>query len=152
MSLTLKSASLIAGGLIPQKYTCDGIDLSPHLAWKGAPQATSSFALVMDDPDAPMGTWDHWILFNIPGEMTQIEEGTRLFPHDVRFGRNSWGRLNYGGPCPPDREHIYIFKLYALDMALDLESGASKREIEAAMEGHILAYAEFKARYDRPRR
>jgi len=105
----------------------------------------------MDDPDAPMGTWDHWVVFNIPSDMKEIEEGTKVFPSSVRFGRNSWDRLDYGGPCPPDREHTYVFKLYALDRTLDLEIGASKQEVEAAMDGHILAQAEFKARYDRPR-
>lgn len=152
MTFSLKSAPLIMGGLIPAKYTCDGMDTSPHLAWENAPPGTVSFALIMDDPDAPMGTWDHWVLFNIPGEVTELEEGTRLFPKDVKFGRNSWGRLDYGGPCPPDREHTYVFKLYALNTFLELESGASKQEIKAGMEGHILASAEFKARYDRSRR
>ncbi|MEB3702525.1 YbhB/YbcL family Raf kinase inhibitor-like protein [Candidatus Bealeia paramacronuclearis] len=152
MSLTLKSLAIIAGGLIPQKFTCDGEDFSPHLSWEGAPAGTSSYVLIMDDPDAPVGTWDHWILFNIPPHIQSLEEGVQHFHPDVRFGRNSWGRLKYGGPCPPDREHTYVFKLYALDTALPLESGASKKDIESDMDGHILEMAALKARYDRPRR
>ncbi|OGQ21520.1 MAG: hypothetical protein A3I05_03700 [Deltaproteobacteria bacterium RIFCSPLOWO2_02_FULL_44_10] len=152
MTLTLKSNGFDANGLIPQKFTCDGKDISPELEWSGVPAGTKSLALIVDDPDAPMGTWDHWLLFNIPMNVTKFSEGMKARPLGTIEGKNSWNRTGYGGPCPPDREHRYFFKLYALDTTLSLKTGATKKEIEKAMQGHILAQTELIGRYDRPRR
>lgn len=151
MSLVLKSLAFVAGGLIPPQFTCDGEGISPPLAWEGAPAGVGSFALVMDDPDAPRGTWDHWIVFNIPPEIMGFDEAQKRFDKAIQFGKNSWGREDYGGPCPPDKEHTYVFKLYALDQMLPLKTGATKEELEASMKGHVLEFTELKARYDRPR-
>lgn len=155
MSHTIHSAtfSLIckdfqANQLIPEKFTCDGTDYSPALEWSGAPDKTKSFVLIMDDPDAPIGMWDHWILFNIPSSVNHLDENQQTLPYGTKMGNNSWNRGKYGGPCPPDREHRYFFKLYALDCLLDLSEGATKQVIEAAMEDHILAKSELIGLYD----
>lgn len=134
---------------INEKFTCDGNDISPELEWSGAPYKTQSFVLIMDDPDAPDKTWDHWILFNIPKDATQLEENIKNLPNGTKVGKNSWGKTQYGGPCPPSGEHRYIFKFYALDCLLDLPEGASKQEIEHAMKGHILAQTEVVGRYQK---
>jgi Raf kinase inhibitor-like YbhB/YbcL family protein len=149
MAFTVKSPNFSNNAVVPTHFTCDGDDLSPALEWAGAPQATKSFVLIMDDPDAPMGVWDHWLLFNIPSNVTKLEEGIKQLPEGAKRGKNSWQRNDYGGPCPPDREHRYFFKLYALDTVLDLPRGASKHEIERAMKSHILAQAELIGRYNR---
>ncbi len=150
--MKLISSAFEDGGEIPSLYTCDGEGLSPPLAWEGAPQGTKSFVLIMDDPDAPMGTWDHWILFNLPPEITSLPENLDRIPSGAKGGKNSWKRDDYGGPCPPDRRHNYHFKLYALDTLLSLEAGASKTEVEVAMKEYILAEAVLIASYDRPGR
>ncbi|MBI5447436.1 MAG: YbhB/YbcL family Raf kinase inhibitor-like protein [Gammaproteobacteria bacterium] len=147
----LTSSAFHAGGLIPEKYTCDGEDISPALTWQGAPAGTQSFVLVLDDPDAPVGIWDHWLLFNIPANTQVLPEGMNALPPGTQEGLNSWHRLGYGGPCPPDTLHRYFFKLYALDTTLSLPEGVKKPLIEAAMQDHILATAELMAKYDRPR-
>lgn len=152
MTFTLKSKSFDHDGLIPNTFTCDGQDRSPALEWNGAPTGTKSFVLIMDDPDAPVGMWDHWILFNLPATTTALVEGIAKLPPGTVEGKNSWHRTGYGGPCPPDREHRYFFKLYALDTAFNLKQGAAKKEVEAAMAGHVLAKTELMGRYDRPRR
>ena len=135
---------------IPSKYTCDGDDIIPPLAFEGIPDGTVTLALVMDDPDVPPPgsgrVWDHWVVWNLPPETRSIEEGQP--PTGVQ-GRNSWGRNDWGGPCPPDREHRYFFKLYALDMTLDLPDTAGKKELEAAMKGHIQGTAELVGLYNR---
>lgn len=151
MSLTLTSDAFKHGELIPQKYTCDGEDMSPPLSWSGAPAKTKSFVLIMDDPDAPGGVWDHWILFNIAPSTTSLPEGGYPLPSGAEEGINGWGRHGYGGPCPPDKMHRYLFKLYALDTMLDLLNGAKKSQIEAAMKNHILAHTELLGKYDRSR-
>lgn len=151
MSLTLLSDVFKHGELIPQHYTCDGEDVSPPLAWRGVPTKAQSLVLIMDDPDAPVGMWDHWILFNIPVAATSLAEGAYPLPSGAEEGVNSWGRRGYGGPCPPDKMHRYFFKLYALDTALDLLHGAKKSQIEAAMKGHIVAQTELMGKYDRQR-
>ncbi|MFC1698059.1 YbhB/YbcL family Raf kinase inhibitor-like protein [Nanoarchaeota archaeon] len=130
---------------IDSKYTCDGQDVSPPLDISGVPEEAESLVLVVDDPDAPVGTWDHWILFNIPVSTSRIEEGGSAGVS----GKNSWGKLGYGGPCPPSGVHRYVFKLYALNTKLDLEEGASKDQIEDAMENHILAKTELVGVYSR---
>lgn len=151
MTLQIKSGAFDQGALIPTKYTCDGGDLSPPLSWSGIPAGTKSLALVMDDPDAPVGNWDHWILFNLPPQINGFEENMKSVPAGTISGKNSWKRLGYGGPCPPDREHRYFFKLYALDTLFDLKEGITKKELEAAMQNHILEKAELMGRYDRKR-
>jgi Raf kinase inhibitor-like YbhB/YbcL family protein len=137
---------------IPQQYSCDGEDISPPLAWTEPPQTTQSFALIADDPDAPVGIWVHWVLYNLPGEARGLAEGVppdAELPDGSRHGENSWGRTDYGGPCPPSGTHRYFFKLYALDTVLDLDAGASKETLLEAMEGHILAQAETMGVYSR---
>lgn len=126
---------------IPKKYSCQDADISPPLQWKNSPDKTQSFALIMDDPDASNGVWDHWILFNIPNTTTQLSENLTTLPGDARNGKNSWGNLSYGGPCPPSGEHRYVFKLYALDTLLSVSAGIDKSTLETAMQGHVLATA-----------
>lgn len=151
MAFSLSSAAFQQESLIPPQYTCDGVDISPQLAWTDAPKNTQSFALIFDDPDAPMGNWVHWVLFNIPAHITELSEDAKI-PAGAKDGLNSWGRLGYGGPCPPDRIHRYYFKLYALDTVLDIPERSKKEDVEKAMNGHILAKAELMGRYDRPHR
>jgi len=146
MALELTSAVFGHGEAIPRKYTCDGEDISPPLQWSDPPPGTQSFALIVDDPDAPIGTWVHWVLYNLPAEVTALPEAVPLdaeLPDGSRHGQNSWRRLGYGGPCPPRGTHRYFFKLYALDTVLDLAAGASKKQLLRAMERHILAQAEL---------
>ncbi len=145
-AMELKSSAFENGGRIPALYTCDGDDISPPLQITGVPQEAESLALVMDDPDAPEGTFDHWIVWNIPADTTAVPEGKE--PKGV-VGRNGFGNLGYGGPCPPRGTHSYRFKLYALDAALDLTPGSSKKRLEKAMRGHILAEALLEGRYSR---
>lgn len=147
--MKLTSPAFQDQGSIPVNYSCDGQDISPELQWSDLPTETQSLVLIVDDPDAPMGTWDHWLIFNIPSKTTGFNENISQFPEGINFGANSWGRNNYGGPCPPDREHRYFFKLYALDIRLDLPDGSTKLEIETAMQGHILDEAQLMGRYDR---
>jgi hypothetical protein len=152
MTFNLRTTAFTSGELIPQKYTCDGEDISPQLEWGDLPENVQGFALICDDPDAPVGTWTHWVLYNIPAEMRVLPEA---IPPDAdladssRHGKNSWGRLGYGGPCPPSGTHRYFFRLYALDRLLDLAAGASQKQLLQAMEGHILAQAELVGRYTR---
>lgn len=137
-------------GMIPPKYTCKGEDKSPQLNWENAPANVKSFVLICDDPDAPIGTWDHWILFNIPPTANQLEEGIppkAELPDGSKHGKNSWGRTDYGGPCPPFGTHRYFFKLYALDTILNLKSGASKKDVLKAMDNHILEQAELMGKF-----
>jgi Raf kinase inhibitor-like YbhB/YbcL family protein len=152
MSFTIKTTAFPNAGTIPKKYTCDGPDLSPELTWAGAPAGTQSLALIADDPDAPVGTWTHWIIWDIaPG--TTLPEGvakTETLKDGVRQGKNDFKRIGYGGPCPPPgKPHRYFFKLYALDSKLDLKAGASRNELESAMKGHVLSQAELMGRYGR---
>lgn len=146
MSLSIASGAFANNGSIPPLFTCDGADRSPRLEISGVPAGAKSLTLIMDDPDAPVGVWDHWVVFNISPETRVIEEGTE--PKGVA-GNNSWGRGGYGGPCPPSGMHRYFFKLYALDTLLSLSAGASKIEVERAMEGHILARTELVGLYQR---
>jgi Raf kinase inhibitor-like YbhB/YbcL family protein len=130
---------------IPSKYTCDGAGVSPPLTISDAPAGTATLALVVDDPDAPAGTWDHWVAYDI-AVTDVIPEGVTSLG---TAGRNSWGRSGYGGPCPPSGTHRYFFTVYALDTALGLESGAKKQALLEAMEGHVLAEATLLGRYSR---
>ncbi len=150
MPFTLKSSAFAHGEPIPTRYTCQGQDVSPPLSWEGAPASTQSFALIMDDPDAPAQTWVHWVLYNLPADVRALPEGVTAegaLPAQAAQGRNSWGREGYGGPCPPSGTHRYFFKLYALDSFLELPHGASKAELLRAMEGHILAQAQLMGTY-----
>ena len=135
--------------VIPSKYTCDGSDISPSLSWDGIPDNTKSFALIVDDPDAPHGTWDHWILFNIPSNVRTLLENISLLPEGTQQGKNSWDKTGYGGPCPPSGVHRYFFKLYALDNVLTLNDGANKTEIIDAMKNHIITEASLLGKYER---
>jgi len=152
MTLSISSSAFQDRGAIPMDHTCDGKDISPPLAWTGAPVGTVSYALIVDDPDAPVGVWDHWVVFDLPPDVTSlpaaIPAGERL-PGGGVHGSNSWRRTSYGGPCPPSGTHRYMFKLYALDIELGLEPGSNKKAVEAAMHGHILASTQIIGTYKR---
>jgi len=153
MSFQISNTVFSNGQTIPKKFTCDGPDVSPQLSWKEAPAATQSFALIMDDPDAPSGTWVHWVLYNLPANTSELPEGMDK-PEQLAAvalqGRNDFRKIGYGGPCPPrGTPHRYYFKLYALDTKLDLKGGATKSDLEHAMKGHILGEAELMGRYGR---
>ncbi|MDR3748381.1 MAG: YbhB/YbcL family Raf kinase inhibitor-like protein [Acidobacteriota bacterium] len=147
MAFTVKSPAFPPGAEIPKKYGCQGADLSPALEWSGFPAKTASFALIVDDPDAPAGTWVHWVLWNLPASAHSLPEGvakTDELPDGSRQGRNDFRKVGYNGPCPPPgKTHRYFFRLYALDGKLDLRPGASRAELDAAMKGHILGQAEY---------
>jgi len=146
MSIQLTSNAFAHEGPIPAKYACTGSDTSPALTWSDPPEGTQSFALIMDDPDASVGTWVHWVLFNIPASsrgLTEAIPSEGTLSDGSLHGKNSGGNLGYNGPCPPSGTHRYIFKLYALDDMLGLSSGADKGELLKAMEGHILAQGEL---------
>ncbi len=152
MAFELTSTAFANGDPIPMKYTCDDQDISPPLEWRDPPEGTRSFALICDDPDAPMGTWIHWVLYNLPGSTLSLPEAVPAnadLPDGGRHGQNSWGRSDYGGPCPPGGTHRYFFKLYALDTELELDAGASKEELLRIMEGHVLASTETMGVYSR---
>jgi Raf kinase inhibitor-like YbhB/YbcL family protein len=155
VAFTLTSPAFGAGDVIPPQYTGDGPDLSPPLAWTAPPAGTKSLALIADDPDAPGGTWVHWILIGIPPDLGKLPEGVESAARPgglggAASGRNDFDHLGYGGPAPPRGPvHRYFFKLYALDANLALRSGATKAEVERAMKGHILAKAELMGRYQR---
>jgi len=145
--LKLTSPAFNSGGMIPAKYTGDGMDISPPLFISGVPEEAKSLVLIMDDPDAPGGVWDHWILFNIPVNTTTIKEGTT--PPGARKGNNSWGGAGYGGPAPPSGTHHYRFKLYALDSVIGLDAGATKAQVERDMAGHVVADTMLEGLYAR---
>ncbi|HXF66185.1 MAG TPA: YbhB/YbcL family Raf kinase inhibitor-like protein [Burkholderiales bacterium] len=156
MALQLVSPAFAHNGEIPRRYTCQGEDISVPLAWSGAPAGTRSFALIVDDPDAPdpkapRMTWVHWVLYNIPPEATGLAEGVRSseLPRGTREGLNDWKRTGYGGPCPPVGRHRYFHKLYALDTVLPEMENPTKAELEQAMRGHILEKAELVGTYQK---
>ena len=149
-TFTLASDAFANGASIPAKYSCIGKNISPALAWGEPPAGTQSFALIMDDPDAPSGTWVHWVLYNIPADMRTLAEDLPVTGKNLPegqgspfVGKNSSGIIGYGGPCPPSGTHRYFFKLYALDETVGLLPGANKGELLKAMEGHILAQTEL---------
>ncbi len=146
-TLKITSPAFAHNSTIPAAFTCDGADSTPPLAIGGVPAKAKSLALIMDDPDAPVGTWVHWVAWNITPQITEIRENS--VPAGAVQGRNSWGRNNYGGPCPPSGTHRYFFKFYALDTTLSLTSAATKAEMIKAMEGHILAQGELIGLYKR---
>ena len=141
MSLTLTSDAFANGQSIPAKYSCIGKNISPALAWNDPPAGTQSFALIVDDPDAPMGTWVHWVLYNVSASTHSLQENTDTSGMSV--GKNSSRNTRYDGPCPPSGTHRYFFKLYALDSTLGLSPGATKDQVLKAMQGHILAQGEL---------
>ncbi len=149
--MKLASSAFAHEGKIPSRYTCDGDNTNPPLTISDVPSEAKSLVLIMDDPDVPKeiredGMWDHWVLFNLPANLREINEGEEpLGTH----GKGTSGNLDYFGPCPPDREHRYFFKLYALDKELDLPEKATKQQVEHAMEGHVLVKAELIGRYER---
>ena len=153
MAFELKSQAFKEGDLIPDKYTCEGPDVSPPLRWNDPPRETRSFALIADDPDAPMGTWVHWVIFNLPERQHDLPEGVptqETLPNGARQGLNGFKRVGYGGPCPPPgKPHRYYFRLYALDTMLDLKPRATKAKVLEACKGHILAEAELMGRFGR---
>ena len=151
MAFHLTTSAFENGAMIPQKFTCDGPDISPPLAWTEPLGGTKSFAVIVDDPDAPSGTWVHWVLYDVPAETRELSEGVRKdrqLPNGALQGRNDFGKIGYNGPCPPrGGPHRYFFKLYALDARTNLKAGASKSEVERAMKGHILAQTEIVGRF-----
>jgi Raf kinase inhibitor-like YbhB/YbcL family protein len=153
MSFELTSTAFSAGETIPKKFTCEGPDVSPRLSWGDPPAKTQSFALVMDDPDAPAGTWVHWVLYDVLADAKELPESVpkqEQLSNGAWQGRNDFGKIGYGGPCPPPgKPHRYFFKLYALDSKLGLKAGATKADLERAMKGHILAQAELIGKYGR---
>lgn len=150
--MELKSSAFEAGGVIPAKYTCEGPDVSPPLSWSDVPTGTKTLALIMDDPDAPMGTWVHWVAWNIPATARSLDEdipkGDTL-ANGMKQGTTDFRRIGYGGPCPPSGTHRYFFKLYALDTTLNLPNSTTKKDLERAMQGHILKQAELMGTYRR---
>lgn len=152
MAIKVMSSVFEEGGMIPRKYTCDGADVSPPLAWTGVPEAAKSLALISDDPDAPMGTWVHWVLYDLPANIKELPEAVppdKELRTGAKQGRNDFRRIGYGGPCPPGGTHRYYFKLYALDTVLNLPSGATKAELLKAMEGRVLAQGQLMGKYKR---
>lgn len=148
--MRLTSTAFTEGGAIPSKYTSDGADVSPPLAWRGVPEGAQSLALIVDDPDAPRGTWVHWVLIDLPPTTTELAEAVERLPGG-RTGLNDWKRAAWGGPAPPEGRHRYVFKLYALDRALGL-ARPTKQELEAAMAGHVLAEATLTGMYQKQER
>lgn len=147
-AMKIKSSAFEENGIIPKKYTCDGEDVNPPLSFEDIPEETKSLALIVDDPDAPAKVWTHWVVFNIPPTTTEIGENS--VPEGAIQGKNDFGKVEYGGPCPPPGPaHRYRFKIYGLDIELDLEEGASKQAVEQAMEGHILAQGILVGKYGR---
>jgi Raf kinase inhibitor-like YbhB/YbcL family protein len=167
-TIQLRSAAFEVGGMIPKTFTCDGSDRSPPLEWSGVPASAQSLVLICDDPDAPMGTWSHWVVFNLAPRVRSLDEGipaeetfaasAREEPGsavgkspEARQGTNDFGKLGYGGPCPPGGTHRYFFRLYALDIPLDLGSDATRSQVLKAIGGHILAAGKLMGKYKRTR-
>ncbi len=153
MALSISSPVFQEGASIPTKYSCEGQDISPPLVWGESPAGTRAFVLIVDDPDAPGGVFTHWVLFNLPADSRELSEAVPAqsqLPNGALQGKNDFGKIGYGGPCPPPgRPHRYQFALYALDQPLDLKSGASKKQVLEAMQGHILAQGQLTGIYQR---
>jgi Raf kinase inhibitor-like YbhB/YbcL family protein len=152
-TMQLTSTAFAEGAAIPAKYTCDAPNVSPPLKWSGVPAGAKSQALIVDDPDAPSGTWVHWLLYDLPPAAIELPEDlpkSQYVAGGAKQGLNDFRHLGYGGPCPPrGKPHRYFFKLYALDALLDLKPGATKKDLERAMEKHILAQAQLMGTYQR---
>lgn len=153
MTIALTSPAFENDGVIPREYTCDGVDISPPLEWSGVPSGTKTLALICDDPDAPLTTWVHWVVFGLPADTSSLPEGvptSEAIESGALQGKNGFKRIGYGGPCPPPgKPHRYFFKLYALDTELNLKAGATKKDLERAMKGHVLAEGQLVGRYKR---
>jgi Raf kinase inhibitor-like YbhB/YbcL family protein len=150
--MELKSTAFEAGAMIPKQYTGDGQNISPPLVWDAVPNNTASLALICDDPDAPMGTWVHWVIFNLPADIQELPENIPLqksLANGAKQGTNDFHTIGYGGPCPPRGEHRYFFKLYALDTKLNLDAGVKKENLLKAIEGHILGESKLLGKYRR---
>lgn len=151
--LKLTSDAFRDGEVIPTRHSCEGDDLSPPLSWSNVPDGTRAFALICEDPDAPVGTWDHWVIFNLPGELTSLPEGVTAeadLGEGVGRGLNSWQRTGYGGPCPPPgKPHRYFFRLYALAATVDLSDGATKQELLEAIKPLTLGHTELMGTFSR---
>ena len=153
-ALEIESPAFKNGEKIPEVYTCDGKDISPKLIFRQIPARAKTLVLIMDDPDAPMGTWVHWVVYNIPVSVKELQKDfpkKALLSNGTIQGKNSWGKIGYGGPCPPKPtgEHRYFFKLYAIDTVLNLPQGATKQEVLKAIKEHIVAQAVLMGRYSR---
>jgi len=152
MDIQMTSSAFAESGMIPPKYTCDGQDVSPPLKWESVPEGTRSIALICDDPDAPMGTFVHWVLYNVPADVRELPENVpaeATLSNGAKQGTSDFGTTGYGGPCPPGGTHRYFFKIYALDAPVELSAGATKAELLGAMEGHILAQGRLMGKYKR---
>jgi Raf kinase inhibitor-like YbhB/YbcL family protein len=150
--MEIKSPAFKEGDSIPAKYTCDNLDISPPLEWSDGPAGTKTFALICDDPDAPRGTWVHWVVYNLPGTLMGLPENlpkSETLPDMTRQGKTDFGSIGYGGPCPPSGTHRYYFKIYALDSVIDPKPGLTKSELLKAIEGHILDQGQLMGRYKR---
>lgn len=150
--MELKSSAFSQGGTIPAKFTCDGEDISPALSWSAGPSGTQTFALIADDPDAPMGTWTHWVIWNIPASERSLPEkvpAEKQLANGAVQGTSSFQKIGYGGPCPPGGSHRYFFKLFALDKKLSLKPGAGKEDLLKEMQGHVLGEAQLMGTYKR---
>ena len=151
--MELKSSAFQSGATIALKHTCDADDVSPELSWSNVPAGTKTFSLIVDDPDAPGGTWVHWVIYDLPGDAKELAEAvgkTDTLANGGKQGLNDFRRVGYGGPCPPaGKPHRYFFKLYALDASTNLKPRATKQQLLAAMKGHILGEAELIGRYKR---
>ncbi len=154
MTLSLNSSVFNEGGVVPSKYTCEGDDVAPPLEWDGVPENAQSLVLIVDDPDAPdpdapRMTWVHWVVYNLPSDVRGLPEGAiaDMLPVGTKQGLNDWNNIGYGGPCPPIGRHRYFFKLYVLDTILENLSTPTKAEVEAAMQGHVIAQAELVGTY-----
>ena len=152
MELTVTSTSFTQGGMIPRNYTCDGNNVSPPLSWSKGPEGTKSYVLISDDPDAPVGTWVHWVLYNLPVNVTSLSENIpkmKQLENGSLHGKNDFGRFEYGGPCPPGGTHRYYFKIYALDTMISAGPGLTKKQLLKEMDKHILAQGELVGKYSR---
>ena len=152
--MKLTSTAFKEGEAIPRGYTCDGANVSPPLEWTGVPKTAKTIAIIADDPDAPAGTWVHWVLYNLPADGLGLFENTpqtETLNGGGAQGKNDFGKIGYGGPCPPSGTHRYFFKFYALDSELTLKPGATRAEVEQAMEGHIIGQAQLMGTYSRQR-
>ncbi len=152
MEINIESRNFKDGEYIPSRYSCEGANISPQLSWTCSVEGVKTYAIIVEDPDAPSGNFTHWIVYNIPVRVSYLMENstpTKNIPDEVLMGTNDFGRIGYGGPCPPSGTHRYFFRIYGLDTAVHLESGATSREVLKKMEGHIIARGELMGRYQK---
>lgn len=154
MAFTISSRAFRNGTRIPSRYTCEGDDLSPPLSWRDAPNGTRSYVLICEDPDSPSGLWTHWLVYDIPGDLNELEEGlprTEILPNGAKQGLNTDGEVGYSGPCPPrGRAHRYVFRILAVSSRLPLRPASSRKDLEEAVRGLVIARAEIVGLYGRP--